>query len=414
MSAPTPVRWSALPALFLLLVLAYGLRPAAAEDSPPGRKPAGWQVVRTERLAGVSVSLSRPVLVARSESYLWFPTVMRLAGGDLLAMLNNYSDEVVRTPTAHVCWSGDGGLTWSAPKEALYGDSNLALKNGDHLILPYTLLRRPGDALGAPYQICPKGKRELRTIEEGVRVTGWPRPDLPFSDKLKKAGIAGFFFNGGTLTLKDGTYLATLYGYFEGPRRCSLVLAESKDGIQWRIRATVADEKCKLAGADGPSESALCRLKDGRLMCVFRLATLAPYGQTFSGDDGKTWTEAVAMKDVSSVQPCLAVLPDGVVVLSGGRPGNSVWVNLAGDGKGWQRVELHGHHDACHPGDPIAGGKHTSGYSRVVPLDAKSALVIYDRIKHAWTPEAWVPAPKDAPGTYSVWVVRLTFDLPAP
>lgn len=373
-------------------------------------EPIGWQVTREERLEGLKVSLSRPRLIARKKTFLWFPTLMRLPDGNFLAMLNNYSDETVRIPTADVCWSGDGGLTWTEPKPFLYGDSNLSLPNGDHLILPYTLHKLSPGVLGAPFQICPKGKRELRTVKEGVTVTDWPRPDQTLGKAAEKAGVAGFFFNGSTVTLRNGTYLATLEGYFQGPKRCSLVLAESPDGVKWRIRSVIADEKCKLPGEDGPSESATCRLKDGRLMCIFRLASTVPYGQTFSGDDGKTWTEPVSMKGVFSVQPSLAVLADCTVVLAGGRPGNYVWINAAGDGKSWQRVELHGHHDACHPNDPIEGGRHTSAYSRVVPDGDKSVLVIYDRIKHSWTHESWVPAPADSPGTYSVWVVRLTID----
>ncbi len=393
------------PCLLCLAVVLGGLTLGGAAEPPP--RTDGWQVTRTEKLQGLNVALARPVLVARSQSYLWFPTLMRLADGSLLAVLNNYSDETVHTPTASVCWSGDGGLTWTPPMPFRYGDSNLALKSGAHLILPYNLHKRSDRTLGAPYQICAKGKRDLQTFKEGVTVSGWPRPDQTYNKAAEKAGVSGFAFNGSTLALKDGAYLATLYGYFQGPKRCSLVLAESPDGIRWRIRSVIADEKCKLPGADGPSESAICRLKDGRLMCIFRLASTVPYGQTFSGDDGKTWTEPLALKGVFSVQPSLAVLADGTVVLSGGRPGNYVWLNSAGDGLAWQKVALHGHHDACHPDDPIQGGKHTSAYSRVVTDGAQSVLVIYDRIKHTWTPDRWVPA-ADAKGTYSVWVVRLT------
>src|SRR5207244_3261070 len=114
--------------------------------------------------------------------------------------------------------------------------------------------------------------------------------------------------------LKNGSYLSTLYGWFKDQKRYALVAAESADGVNWKIRATVADENCKLKGAEGPCEAALARLKDGRLLCVFRLASNVPYGQCFSSDDGKTWTEPASMPaDVFSVQPSLVVLPDGAV-----------------------------------------------------------------------------------------------------
>ena len=108
----------------------------------------------------------------------------------------------------------------------------------------------------------------MQTHQEGVLVAGWPRPDRSFAPQL---GLAGFVFNGQTVTLKDGSFLGTLYGYFKDTKRYSLVAAESKEGVHWKIRSIIADERCALPGGEGPCEAAMCRLKDGRLMCVFRL-----------------------------------------------------------------------------------------------------------------------------------------------
>src|SRR5262249_51338162 len=178
----------------------------------------------------------------------------------------------------------------------------------------FNLYPRPG-GMGAPYQLVSgqKGKREVRLVQDGVTVTGWPRPDQSFNPKL---GLSGFGFNGQTVRSKDGAYLATLYGHFRNAKRYSLVLAESGEGVRWKIRSIIADANCKLKGDEGPCESALCRLQDGRLMCVFRLASNVPYGQTWSRDEGRTWTEPIAMANAFSVQPSLAVMKDGTVVLS--------------------------------------------------------------------------------------------------
>ncbi len=56
-------------------------------------------------------------------------------------------------------------------------------------------------------------------------------------------------------------------------------------------------------------------------MNVFRLQSNVPYGQTFSDDDGRTWSEPIAMKEARSVQPSLAVMRDGSLAMTGGRPG---------------------------------------------------------------------------------------------
>lgn len=184
--------------------------------------PAAEPALRTEETDDWKVGLEPPVLIARSQGHLWFPTIMSLSNGELLAMLNNYADEVVTQPTALVSWSKDGGLTWSEPKSALYGDSNFRLPNGDHVVLPYNLYPGPDQkTLIGPYQVCPKGERALRVVKEGLVVSGLPRPDKP---DLKRK-VSGFVFNGSGVPLKDGGYLATLYGYFENTKRCSLLVA---------------------------------------------------------------------------------------------------------------------------------------------------------------------------------------------
>jgi hypothetical protein len=298
-------------------------------------------------------------------------------------------------------WSNDGGLTWSKTRAALYGDSYLKLKNGDHLLLPYYLYPRQS-GMGAPYQIIPKAKQEVRVVQNGVTVTGWPRPDRTFDPKV---GMSGFVFNGQTVTLKDGRYLATLYGYFKDAKRYSVVAAHSADGVHWKIRSTIAGEHCPLKGNEGPCEAALCRLKDGRLMCVFRLASNVPYGQTWSNNEGKTWTKPVAMANAFSVQPSLAVMRDGTVALSGGRPWLYAWFNLDGTGKDWQRVDIQASHNVCHPREKIVHQENTSSYTEIVALDDRHLLYIYDRI-----PKGWHAIPKDSTDTNSVWVVRITME----
>ncbi|KPK84106.1 MAG: hypothetical protein AMJ81_06510 [Phycisphaerae bacterium SM23_33] len=359
--------------------------------------PVGWVVKDTIELKGVKVGLSQPVLVARRKGYLWFPTLTVLVNGDLLAQMSSHADVHTRTATSLMSWSGDGGLTWTTPVPAAYGESTLRLPSGDQLLLPYYLYPKGRGVLAAPYQLCPKGKRLVRQVEGGVTVAGWPSPDRSFAPQL---GLAGFVFNGQTVRLKGG-YLATLYGYFKDAKRYALVAAESADGVDWTIRSVIADEDCGLAGSEGPCESALCRLKDGRIMCVFRMGG-APYGQSYSSDDGRTWAKPTAMAGPHSVQPSLAVMADGTVVLSGGRPGLYLWLNTDGAGSDWQQVDIRKHHNAC-LAEKIRRHDHTSSYTEVVPLDATHLLYIYDRIPHGWA-----AIPESSAGTNSVWVIRIT------
>jgi hypothetical protein len=394
------------------LVLSLVIFSACGEDlaQGPARLPIHWEQGPVANLSGLKVTLSKPILVGRSHGYFWFPTLVPLANGDLMAIMSNYADEHTSHPTAAVTWSTDGGLTWTRPVETYCGESHLRLANGDELILPY-YLRPAGDGvMAAPYSVCPKGERRVVIKSEGVKVSGWPHPDKSFDPKL---GMSGFVFNGQTVVLKDGKYLATLYGSFQDAKRYSLVAAESADGVDWKIRSVVADQDCPLPGGEGPCESAVCRLKDGRLMIVFRIQsaydklkrTSIAYGQSWSNDEGKTWSEAVAMQGPFAVQPSLAAFKDGMLALSGGRPGLFLWLNVDGSGKDWQKVDLLANHNAHVPAEPIKNSGNTSSYTEIVVRDEHHLLYMYDRL-----PSGWRPIPAESAETNSVWIVQATIE----
>jgi len=358
-----------------------------------------WPQGQSVSLENFDVTLSAPVLVNRSRGYCWFPSLVVLANGDLMATMSNYADVHTDESTSYNCFSSNGGRTWSTPVVAPYGEASLRLPNGDQLFLPYYMTERPG-GMGAPYKRVPKGTNQL-LVEEEVLVTGWPRPDRKIAPELPNSG---FVFNGDPVALSDGGYLATLYGNFEEDKRYNLVAAYSSDGTNWTIRSIVADHNCALAGSEGPCESAMGRLKDGRIMCVFRLESGVPYGQTWSEDEGRTWSTPVVMDGVFSVQPGMAVTPEGVVAISGGRPGIFLWLNADGSGQGWEKIDLvANHNEFCNDKISPEVWNGTSAYTEVVALDDSNLLVVYDR-----APSGWQAIPEDSTECNSVWVVRAT------
>jgi hypothetical protein len=367
----------------------------------------GWRDARTVRLRGLEVTLSEPILIGRSKGYLWFPTMARLSNGDLVAGMSTEPDESTDKPTSRRLWSTDGGLSWGHLQDSPFGsDSSITLDSGDQLFLPYNLSPLPGGGMKGPYAICRRGEHSLRIFPEGLTVTGWPMPD--HSDAADK-DLSGFVFDGQALRLKGGKLLATLYGCFVGQKRYSSVAAESADGLQWTIRGIIAGHGCALAGREGPCEPATCRLADGRLMSVFRMGAVdTPYGKGYSSDEGRTWTDPAPVVGALSVQPSLAVLEGGTVVLSGGRPGVSLWFDLAGEGEDWQKVEV------LPPEAPPEAWREimiqnrgdvlrTSSYTEVVALDEGTVLLIHDRL-----PNGWFRIPPESQETNSVWVIRAT------
>ena len=273
-------------------------------------KEVTWTDSATVELDGFRVTLSEPIPVGRRRGYYWFPNLWTMPNGELLSTISPVPDIHLSGVPYYVLGSQDGGLTWTEPKVSCDGGQTLLhLHSGDSLLLPYNLRPRP-QGIGAPHNIIPAGERVFDYVPTGVVITGMPAP-VP----LIVAGldVASYSFNGQTLWLDDGTYLATAYGRFERDERDSIVAVESSDGTNWKVRSVVADADCPVPGGGGPSESAICRLQDGRIMCVFRVESRLPFGQTFSSDEGRSWAPATAMPGVFSVQPSLAVMTDGTV-----------------------------------------------------------------------------------------------------
>lgn len=366
---------------------------------------ADWIDSATVDLDGMSVTLSQPRLIGRRRSYFWFPNLWTMPNGDLLSTIAPVPDIHLSGVPYLVLWSQDGGLSWSEPFVSCDGGQTLLhLHSGDSILLPYDLRPRP-QGVGAPHNHFPAGQRVFDYVPTGVVITGMPAP-VPLV--VPGLDVAAFSFNGQTLWLEDGTYLATAYGHFEGDDRDSIVAVESTDGTNWSVRSVVADAACPVPGSGGPSESAICRLQDGRIMCVFRVESKLPFGQTWSSDEGRTWTPAVTMPGPFSVQPSLAVMSSGAVALSGGRPGLYLWLNSNGDGQDWRQIDILAHHNSCKPQEQILysedlSRQKTTAYTEVVAVDERTLLYIYDRV-----PNGWRRIPEDMDDTNSVWLVRAT------
>lgn len=369
---------------------------------------SNWTDRTTIDLSGLRVTLSEPVLVGRSRGYFWFPNLWQMPNGDLLSTISPIADVHVASHPYLVTWSRDGGLTWSEPKVTSDGGQVLLhLANGDAILLPYDLRPRP-NGIGSAYNLIPAGTRDVKYVASGVTITSWPGT---VAYPIPGLDMAGFSFNGQTLQLSDGNYLATVYGRLEEFPGYRIFTARSTDGVNWMVDRLIADNTCGVTGKEGPNESVVGRLKDGRLLCVFRVGSRSNYGQCFSSDEGLTWTRPVTMDGVWSVQPSLAVLPDGMLALSGGRPGLNLWLNADGTGQDWQRIDIQAHHNQCHPDEtitPALVGNHdqqTSAYTEVVAVDDNHLLLIYDRVANGWQ-----AIPEDMDDTNSVWLVRVTVE----
>jgi len=192
------------------------------------------------------------------------------------------------------------------------------------------------------------------------------------------------YFHRGVLAARDGSLLATTYGYLNGDPKYRSMLARSTDGgTTWQIVSTIATTPAGWT-IEGRSEPTMARAANGDLVVVMRQS--APINPAVcngarqgaglvisrSSDDGSTWSPVASLVgsgldvyNVSSADPSLRTMPGGQLVLSYGRPANKMIISADGNGKTWSNLTL------------TRSGT-TSGYTSIVALSENSALQVGD------------------------------------
>src|SRR5262249_51722905 len=139
------------------------------------------------------------------------------------------------------------------------------------------------------------------------------------------------------ILLPDGTVLQPAYTTLkDDPSQRSILLQTKDAGRTWTMRSTI-----RVPTSQGTNEVALSRTTDGRLLAVLRTANGSTnLLKTFSDDDGLTWTPSEQLKgpgDLATglVSPVLALQPNGMLLLSYGRPDNHLLISSDGTGKVW-------------------------------------------------------------------------------
>ena len=194
----------------------------------------------------------------------------------------------------------------------------------------------------------------------------------------------GVYFQRGIVVGRDGSLLATTYGYLHGETKYRSMLARSTDGgATWRIVSTIAALPTGRK-TEGVSEPTMARAADGDLVVIMRQR--APINRnvcngawqgaglviTRSSDDGATWTQprplagaGLDVQNVTSADPNLTRMSEGPLILSYGRPGNRILVSPDGNGKTWGNMTL-------------TDSAVSSGYTSIVPLTETTALQVGD------------------------------------
>lgn len=335
-------------------------------------------------LSGISVRVSRPFfVVSRPATVGEYPLLHVLPDGRLFvhsAIADRVSDD--RGVTWRPVQPGESvwtGLT-SSQDDVAYRPTDPARLEGSNVVFLANLIRggkiAESDVLVPVYGVPPLASAGVMLGNENI-------PAMQFWPMWHGVRMPG------------GEFLVTAFTRFEGDKKTRCIILRSDDqGRTLRYLATVATTTEAPWGGEGPNESALALLPSGDLLCVMRTGYelskasswwSQPMLQARSRDGGATWEDHRAMS-VRGVNPMLAVLPNGVIACTAGRPGNNI-VFSTDNGRSWSGEVMLAEPDLA-----------STGYMDLAPVGTNRLLVIYPR-ENMYPKKIWLwepPEPVDA------------------
>jgi len=272
--------------------------------------------------------------------------------------------------------SVDGGLTWQDGTGG-FGVGGVELDDGTVLGLQYRCL--PEEAEEGWYRV----ERSLSVDGGQSFEKTQARVFVPQAKAAMGHGPhVGPLFMRSIVARPDGSLVALFAGWFHGddtpcpygrgrPYSRSYTCESSDGGRTWRYVDTIGYAEL---GSEGYNEGTMRRLPGGSLLAVLRTGNerdLAcqdnPIMWTTSRDEGRTWSPP-ERTGVEGAYPSLAVLSDGLVVMSYGRPG-AMLVFSADGGRTWT--------------DPtVVDSTPYSGYTDVVEIGPGVLLVGFGARDH--------------------------------
>lgn len=303
----------------------------------------------------------------------WFPTLFRHSDTSLLLYLA-WGNDAHFSPAMRIR-SQDNGRTWSEPVDNVpRGACLYSFDDGELFELDEVGVQDPNDletsvhygAWSYPGRMHDEVRQELVRVHcpsakptplSGV-ISGYPmcrwwplwnglwgREDMT-ADEIHISGPA---FTG-SLPLKNGGILAVAYGGDRNSEagKTSVWTFESSDrGRTWQETGVAANG----SDMDGePNETALVRLKDGRLYAMMRVDAWPKskcFHHIWSSDEGRTWTTPEPMRLIDEdhcpgiAWPRTVVLDDGTLVMVYGRQVRNLIFDPTGTGAQWQgRLDL--------------------------------------------------------------------------
>jgi hypothetical protein len=261
-------------------------------------------------------------------------------------------------------WSVGVGIQSGHVSGSVNGIPSGYIKNQSLMVGPWKAPRRLTYSINSTdntFTVVTESTPSTATSTSNASTSLWERTPHP-------VGLLAFD-SGGVTWLGGTTYLATVWVWYSplplkvnhGNPCCngSVVAYISIDkGETWKYQSEIASKQSMnqlgFASQEGPNENDVVLLQDGRtILCVLRVDggdgvpnhTHVPYVFATSIDRGKTWKMTAAPPFMLSARPRAIVLPNGALIVSGGRPALSMWISKDGFGKSWEEYDLPTEHN---------------------------------------------------------------------
>ncbi|SEF18440.1 F5/8 type C domain-containing protein [Jiangella alba] len=288
----------------------------------------------------------------------------------------------------HVSWAEnrDSTLAESIDAHAVSKDGAITFDRYDEF-LPALNMARLDDGSLLSVEFVP-GPVDAETGDITLNVARstdlgetWARGTAAVEDTV---GFSWIRAHRGILQLVDGTLLMPIYGLARGDtRNRSALLASVDRGNTWTVRnPAILPPTATL----GTNEMAISRTSDGRLIGFLRGDGQAAVFQTYSDDDGETWTtpqviDAPDGAPTGAVDPGVVLQPNGMLLLTYGRPDNSLLVSRDGTGRIWD--DYHNVFANAPRGGP-ARTTGSSGNTAIVSVSANQSVMFGDACANIW------------------------------
>jgi hypothetical protein len=348
---------------------------------------------RVSQAADPEVKVGQTVEITSSHRYCWYPTIHRFPTGEIMVAMRMSPDETnPEGDFSAYCISKDEGATWSR---------RYTMGSGANMDAAWSVEPEIDGTIWHLYgwiETYPSGQNQ----DFHLTLTKWSRGGMEFEERrdvplhfpkpilMRPTSLFDRRVSDGHLTEQPvavpwGTIIHGLNGDLLAVVECKTVehtkyyrdvLIRSHDaGKTWKQVSVVAavepeDQPWPWMGKEGPNEAALVRLADGRLLTVFRTG-IGNLGETWSSDDGKTWTPPIAAP-FKGVAPRVRRLSNGMLALTTGRPDPvEVMLSVDGTGKEWTQPTT------------IFDGKSTH-YTDFIEIRPGELFVVYDSVPYGW------------------------------